>query len=80
MLDGAFDAMYDLDFSKADSEIAQFVRESPGDPMGPAARAAGVLFSIFDQYNIMQSQFFTSDELFTKRQAATLDAGLAEKV
>lgn len=75
LLDGAFDAMYDLDFNKADSEIAQFVRESPGDPMGPAARAASVVFSIFDQYNIMQSQFFTSDELFTKRQAATLDAG-----
>jgi hypothetical protein len=67
MLDRAFHAMYDLDFRAADLELSQFSAGRPGDPLGPAAQAASVLFSIFEQHKILQSEFFSSDDHYAKR-------------
>jgi len=73
-LDRAFSAMYNLEFTKADSELAQFIEQHPEDPLGPVARAASVLFSIFDQHRVLQTEFFTSDDHFNKRQRIVPDA------
>ena len=73
-LDRAFNAMYDLDFTQADAEVAQFTEERPNDPLGPAAQAASVLFSIFEQNKILQGEFFISDDRFIKRKIVVPDA------
>lgn len=67
-LDQAFHAMYDLEFATADAALEQFVAEEPNDPLGPAAQAASVLFSIFEQHKVLQAEFFESDDGYTKRQ------------
>jgi hypothetical protein len=67
MLDRAFHAMYDLDFRAADLELSQFSAGRPDDPLGPAAQAASVLFSIFERHKILQSEFFSSDDHYAKR-------------
>src|ERR1041385_7494062 len=67
-LDRAFREMYDLNFAKADSELARFNVERPTDPLGPAAQAASALFFIFAQHKILQSELFTSDDRYQARQ------------
>ena len=73
MLDRAFLAMYDLNFAGADSDLAQFVAERPNDPCGPAAQAASILFSIFERNQTLQSEFFTSDASYSKRETILPD-------
>ena len=74
-LDQAFFDMYDLEFGKANAALERFVAENPDDPRGPAAQAASVLFSIFNQHRILQAEFFTSDNPYVKRQALVPDVG-----
>jgi hypothetical protein len=45
----------------------------PADPLGPAAQAASVLFSIFERYKILQSELFSSDDHYVKRATVTPD-------
>lgn len=75
----AFCAMYDLDFAKAEEELAKFSAQRPEDPMGPAARAAGTLFSVLEQHQILRTQFFVSDERFTKRKEIVPDEKTRQK-
>jgi hypothetical protein len=63
-LDEAFCAMYDLDFRSADSDLARYVTAHPEDPLGTAAQAASVLFSIFAEHKILQSELFVSDDRY----------------
>lgn len=74
LLERAFHAMYDLNFSEADSDLALVVMERPEDPLGPAAQAASALFSIFEKHQILQSELFTSDARYSKRRTVTPDA------
>src|SRR3954462_5880544 len=39
-LDHAFEAIYDLDFYKADGDLLEFIAERPYNPLGPAAQPA----------------------------------------
>jgi hypothetical protein len=64
MLDEAFCAMYDLDFQSADSDLEEYVSKHSDDPLGPAAQAGSVLFSIFAEHRIVQSEFFVSDDRY----------------
>jgi hypothetical protein len=73
LVDDAFCAMYDLDFSTAEAKLAQFSLEHPDDPMGPAAQAASRLFSILEQHKILQTEFFVSDDRFTQHKKFTPD-------
>jgi len=73
LVDDAFCAMYDLDFSTAEAELAQFSLEHTGDPMSPAAQTASRLFSILEQHKILQTEFFVSDDHFTKHKKFTPD-------
>jgi hypothetical protein len=80
LLDNAFLAMYDLNFSKADSELAQFTVKQPEDPMGPAAQAVSLLFSIFEQHQVLRMQFFVSDDHFMKRKKINPDPVLRSRL
>jgi hypothetical protein len=67
LLDSGFRSMYDLDFSGAQQQFKEYERENPGDPMGPVAEAAGLLFSEFNRLGVLQSQMFIKDPSFTCR-------------
>jgi hypothetical protein len=72
-LDRAFYAMYDLDFTKADSELARYSIERPNDPLGPAAQAASALFCIFERYKVLQLELFISDDRYARRKTVVPD-------
>ena len=54
--------MYELNFDAARVEIGAHELAHPGDPLGPAARAASYLFEQFDQKGVLSSAFFLDDE------------------
>jgi len=60
--------MYNLDFARAHNDFAEWQRAHPEDPMGPVSNAAAYLFSEFDRLHVLQSEFFTEDSRFTKRE------------
>jgi predicted Zn-dependent protease len=78
-LDGAFQAMYNLDFENAESEVQQFIAEQPGNPVGPAARAASVLFSIFEKQKVLQSELFSSDQKYEQQATVAPDRALLDQ-
>lgn len=67
-LELAYRSMYNLDFEKAHSILQQYESSHPADPMGPVSSAAAYLFGEFDRLNILQSEFFTDDNSFFRRQ------------
>ena len=66
-LDRGFALLYNLDFNQAHNIFAAWEQANPDDPMGPTAEAAGLLFSEFARLGVLESQFFTDDEKFSKR-------------
>lgn len=68
LLDSSFRSMYDLDFSCAQRQFGDYEHENPGDPMGPVAEAAGLLFSEFNRLGVLQSQMFIKDPSFASRR------------
>ncbi len=67
-LDQAYRSMYNLDFAQAHKVLRQYEAEHPQDPMGPVSDAAAYLFGEFDRLHILQSEFFTDDDSFFRRQ------------
>src|ERR1700722_16826680 len=72
-LDSGFRSMYDLDFAGAQQQFMEYERENPGDPMGPVAEAAGLLFSEFNRLGVLESQMFIKDPRFGARSKLVLD-------
>jgi hypothetical protein len=72
-LDNAFHAMYDLNFRLATDEVKRFEQARPADPLGPVAAGAAVLFEIFEQHQVLQAEFFTSDDQYAKRKPISPD-------
>src|SRR5271163_3541054 len=79
LLDTGFRQMYDLQFDSAHETFHEWMRLHPEDPMGPAADAAGYLFSELDRLHILQSEFFLHDDAFANRKKPVADAGLKVK-
>lgn len=67
-LDAAFHAMYDLNFLAAKEDVKNFETARPADPLGPVAESAAVLFEMFEKHQVLQAEFFTSDEHYSKRK------------
>jgi hypothetical protein len=65
--------MYDLNFDQAHKTFAQWERDHPADPIGPASNAAAYLYAEFDRLNILQSELFVEDGLFRKRPKPASD-------
>jgi hypothetical protein len=68
LLDRGYRSMYNLDFAGAHAAFRQWQSEHPGDPMGPVSDAAAYLFAEFDRLKILESEFFTEDSSFFRRQ------------
>ncbi len=60
--------MYNLDFAQAHRIFRDYEKNHPGDPMGPMGDAAAYLYAEFDRLQVLQSEFFTDDDSFFKRQ------------
>jgi hypothetical protein len=71
--------MYELDFSGAQQQFTEYERENPGDPMGPVAEAADLLFSEFNRLGVLQSQMFTKDPSFAARSKLVPDPAVLGK-
>jgi hypothetical protein len=72
-VDAAFDAMYDLNFPMARQEVKRFEVARPSDPLGPVAAAAAELFDMFEKHQVLQAEFFTSDDRYAKRKPISPD-------
>jgi hypothetical protein len=70
--------MYNLDFNEAHNTFAQWERDHPGDPIGPASNAAAYLFAEFDRLNILHSEFFVDSSMFHRRPKVTPDAAVRQ--
>jgi hypothetical protein len=68
-----FASMYNLDFSTAHRDFDAWQKLHPEDPMGPACHAAAYLFTEFARLGVLESQFFTDDKRFDKRQKLSPD-------
>ncbi len=85
-LEHGFRLMYGLQFQEAEREFDQFQRQQPGNPLGPMAVAANVLFAELDRAGVLQAQFFVNDSTFLSKKAVpprpgvrvTFDAALAD--
>ena len=79
LLDAGYRHMYNLRFSEAHAIFAEWERQHPEDPMGPASDAAAYLFTEFDRLHILQSEFFVNDEHFYTDGKLTPDPTLKKK-
>src|SRR5262249_8005630 len=67
-LESGYQQMYNLDFEAAHRTFAEWERLHPEDPLGPVSNAAAFLFAEFDRMHILESELFTNDAVFEKRQ------------
>jgi hypothetical protein len=63
-LDDGYRQMYNLEFGAAHKSFADWEREHPDDPFGPASDAAAYLFTEFERLHILRSDFLTQDSSF----------------
>ena len=70
--------MYNLEFDQAHQTFRNWEQEHPSDPLGPASNAAAYLFAEFDRLNILHSEFFVQDSLFTRRPKLTPDPNVRQ--
>src|SRR6202034_4781948 len=78
VIDRGYRQMYDLNFDEAHKTFAQWERDHPGDPIGPASNAAAYLFAEFDRLNILHSEFFVENSMFHRRPKVTPDAAVRQ--
>jgi hypothetical protein len=78
-LDRGFRLLYDLDFSGAQQQFAEFERESPTDPTGPVSEAAGHLFSEFQRLGVLEAQFFENDKNFQSKSTLSPDPAIYKR-
>jgi len=65
--------MYNLDFAGAHQTFQTWESTHPEDPLGPASNAAAYLFSEFARLHILESELFTDDDKFTRREKQSPD-------
>jgi len=79
LLDQGYKDMYNLSFTDAHRYFHDWERAHPESPMGAVSDAAAYLFSEFQRLNILQSEFFVSDNTFFHRKSGTPDPAVKRK-
>ena len=72
-LEAGFRQMYDLDFEGAHNTFQSWEASHPDDALGPASNAAAYLFGEFNRLHILESELFTDDQRFAKREKQVPD-------
>lgn len=75
-LDRGFTGLYNLDFSGAQNDFADWEKQHPEDPVGPVSEAAGFLFSEFNRLGVLEAQFYENDAAFEGRPKLNPDPAL----
>jgi hypothetical protein len=73
-LESGYREMYNLDFATAHQTFHAWELSHPNDPMGPASNATAYLFAEFKRLHILESELFTDNERFEKREKPVPDA------
>ena len=68
LLDQGYRHMYNLNFGAAHRAFADWEKTHPEDPLGAVSDAAAYLFAEFDRLHVLESEFFTDDAGFLRRQ------------
>ncbi len=79
LLNQGYKDMYNLAFTDAHGCFHNWERDHPQSPMGAVSDAAAYLFSEFQRLNILQSEFFVSDNTFFHRKAGTPDPAVKRR-
>jgi hypothetical protein len=79
LLDQGYRQMYNLQFAAAHKSFAQFEKEHPKDPMGPASDAAAYLFAEFDRLKILRSEMFASNQALFDSKPVSPDRAIEKK-
>ena len=66
-LESGFRQMYNLDFTGAHATFEAWAVSHPDDAVGPVSDAAAYLFSEFNRLHILESELFTDNDRFAKR-------------
>jgi len=72
-LETGFRQMYNLDFDGAHNTFTLWEASHPDDALGPASNAAAYLFAEFARLHILESELFTDDQRFAKREKQAPD-------
>jgi len=78
-LDEGFRLLYALDFDGAHRTFTAWEQVHPDNPLGPAADAAGLLFSEFHRLGILESQFYEDDKKFDERKKQKADPAVRDR-
>ena len=77
---GAIWSMYNLDFEGALDVVDRHMRENPADPLGYAGRAATLIFAEFERLQILELDFFNSDDSLTDKKRLAPDPGTRARI
>ena len=66
-LESGFRQMYNLDFAGAHATFQAWEVTHPDDAVGPVSDAAAYLFSEFSRLHVLESELFTENDKFAKR-------------
>jgi hypothetical protein len=72
-VEAGYRQMYNLDFEGAHQTFQSWEHTYPEDPLGPASNAAAYLFAEFARLHILESELFTDDDKFARRDRLTPD-------
>jgi hypothetical protein len=78
VIDRGYRQMYDLNFDGAHKTFTAWEFDHPNDPIGPVSNAAAYLFAEFDRLNILHSEFFVNNSIFTRRPKVTPDPSVRQ--
>src|SRR5215469_2264991 len=78
-LDQGFQALYNLDFDRAQQQFATYQNQHPDDPMGPVSEASGLLFSELNRFGILSAHFFDRDPGFGSKPAPRPDPAIRQR-
>jgi hypothetical protein len=72
-LDTGYRQMYNLEFGDAHRTFEAWKKTHPEDAMGPVSNAAAYLFAEFERLHVLESELFTDNERFEKRNKLSPD-------
>ncbi len=78
LLDNGYRDMYNLQFQEAHQAFAEWQKQHPQDPLGPASDAAAYLFAEFNRLHVLEFELFTDDDKLAKQPQLPPDPGVKQ--
>jgi len=79
LVDDAYRQMYNLEFDSAHKTLAEWQKQHPEDPMGPASDAAAWLYSEFARMHVLESEYFVGNTSFFHMKKVSPDPAVKQK-